>query len=73
MPTADASAAAAREGFAAMTRTLGLALPDDRVEAIYQGFLALRAMTADLRRPRTAAAEPAGIFVPESIIRGSDA
>lgn len=58
-----------REGFEAMTKLLRLDLPPDRVDAVYQGFVALRGMTADLRRPPTAAAEPAGIFVPSSIVR----
>lgn len=69
MPSDD-PAAAMRQAFEAMTVLAGLTFPQDRVETIFEGFVGLQAMTADLRRPRTAASEPAGIFVPESILRG---
>lgn len=67
----DERTATMRQAFEAMTALNGLALPPDRVETIFEGFVGLQAMTADLRRPRTAAAEPAGVFVPETITRGA--
>lgn len=70
MSTDDRSATM-RQAFEAMTALNGLTLPPDRVETIYEGFVGLQAMTADLRRPRTAAAEPAGIFVPDTITRST--
>jgi len=70
MPSDDHTASM-RQAFEAMTALAGLTLPPDRVEKIYEGFVSLQAMTADLRRTRTAASEPAGIFVPDSITRGA--
>lgn len=60
---------ATRAMFDETTRMLGLTIPEDRVESIFEGFVALRAMTHQLRRPRTAASEPAGLFVPSTIGR----
>ena len=48
--------------FKSMTRNLGLMLPREREEAIFEGYLGLREMAQQLRRPRAAAAEPAGTF-----------
>ncbi|MBO6562737.1 MAG: hypothetical protein JJ959_19470 [Nisaea sp.] len=59
----------ARIAFQKITETLGLSLPADREQAIFEGYLGLRDMADGLRRPRTAASEPAGIFVPSTIGR----
>lgn len=48
--------------FKSITKNLGLTLPREREEAIFEGYLGLREMALQLRRPRSAAAEPAGIF-----------
>mgnify|MGYP004161396387 CR=1 FL=1 len=48
--------------FKSMTQNLGLVLPREREEALFESYLGLREMAQQLRRPRTAAAEPAGIF-----------
>lgn len=69
--SSDDRTATMRQAFEAMTALNGLTLPPDRVETIYEGFVGLQAMIGDLRRPRTAAAEPAGIFVPDTIIRSA--
>ena len=57
--------------FKSITRNLGLTLPREREEAVFEGYLGLREMALQLRRPRTAAAEPAGIFDAETIGRES--
>ncbi|UUX48975.1 hypothetical protein NUH88_16415 [Nisaea acidiphila] len=59
----------ARIAFQKITETLGLTLPADREQAIFEGYKGLRAMADGLRRPRTAASEPAGIFVAGTIGR----
>ncbi|WPZ33875.1 hypothetical protein T8K17_21880 [Thalassobaculum sp. OXR-137] len=69
--SSDDRTASMRQAFEAMTALNGLTLPSERVETIYEGFVGLQAMVADLRRPRTAAAEPAGIFVPTTITRSA--
>ncbi|WP_193171780.1 hypothetical protein [Nisaea nitritireducens] len=56
--------------FQKLTQTLGLTLPADREQAIFEGYAGLRAMADGLRRPRTAASEPAGMFDPTTIGRG---
>lgn len=56
--------------FQKLTQKLGLTLPEDREQAIYEGYAGLRAMADGLRRPRTAASEPAGTFDPTTIDRG---
>jgi len=56
--------------FQKLTQKLGLTLPEDREQAIYEGYAGLRAMADGLRRPRTAASEPAGKFDPTTIGRG---
>lgn len=68
--SSDDPSATMRTAFDAMTALAGLTLPPERVETIFEGFVGLQAMTADLRRTRTAASEPAGIFVPDTITRG---
>lgn len=55
--------------FKSITKNLGLTLPREREEAIFEGYLGLREMALQLRRPRSAAAEPAGIFDPGTIGR----
>ena len=41
--------------FQKLTQILGLTLPADREQAIYEGYAGLRTMADGLRRPRTAA------------------
>ena len=48
--------------FKSITKNLGLTLPREREKAIFEGYLGLREMAQQLRRTRSAAAEPAGIF-----------
>ena len=67
----DDRSATMRQAFESMTALNGLTIPPERVETIYEGFVGLQAMVADLRRPRTAASEPAGIFVPATISRSA--
>ena len=57
--------------FKSITNNLGLTLPREREEAIFEGYLGLREMALQLRRPRSAAAEPAGIFDAGTIGRES--
>ena len=60
-----------RQIFKSITQNLGLTLPREREELIFEGYLGLREMAQQLRRPRTAAAEPAGIFDAGTIGRES--
>ncbi|MDF1790305.1 MAG: hypothetical protein P1U88_00270 [Thalassobaculaceae bacterium] len=69
--SSDDRSATMRQAFEAITALNGLTLPPDRVETIFEGFVGLQAMTADLRRERTAESEPAGVFVPDTITRGA--
>lgn len=57
--------------FRKLTLMLGLSLPAEREQAIFEGFLGLRKMAESLRRPRTAASEPAGTFDASTIGRGN--
>ena len=57
--------------FKSITKNLGLTIPQVREVAIFEGYLGLREMALQLRRPRTAAAEPAGIFDAGTIGRES--
>ena len=47
----------------------GLEIPADRKEKLFLGFKDLRQMLALIRQPRTAAAEPAGVYSLETITR----
>ena len=69
MPPEDDSAAQ-RAQFDAMTAALDITIPEVGRDRIFEGYLGLRAMTRIVRRSRKASAEPAGIFVPDTIIRG---
>ena len=48
----------------------GAAVPADRKAGIIAGYRDMKRMTALLRQPRTAAAEPSNIFSLESFVRG---
>lgn len=47
----------------------GLEIPPERRAGVFQGFKDLRKMTLLLRQPRTAAAEPAGVYAIATITR----
>lgn len=57
--------------FQSITQNLRLTLPREREEAIFEGYLGLREMAQQLRRRRTAAAEPASTFDAGTIGRES--
>ncbi len=48
--------------FGLFMQRAGLTVPPDRLPALLAGYADLRAQTALLRQPRTAAAEPSNIF-----------
>jgi hypothetical protein len=45
-----------------LLRRAGLVVPEDRMDAILAGYADLKRLTALLRQPRTAAAEPSNIY-----------
>lgn len=56
--------------FDVLARRAGLEIPADRRPALLAGVKELRAMTALMRQPRTAADEPAATFLISSVTRG---
>lgn len=49
----------------------GVAVPADRMEAVFAGYKDLRRMAALLRQPRTAAAEPSNTYSLVPFVRGA--
>jgi len=64
---ADDQALAAE--FDVLAKRAGLEIPENRRPALLKGFKDLKKMTALMRQPRTAADEPAGTYVIETITR----
>jgi hypothetical protein len=55
--------------FDAFARRAGLEIPDSRKPALLKGYKDLKRMTALMRQPRTAADEPAGTYVIQTVTR----
>lgn len=53
-----------------LLRRAGVAVPEDRMEAVLAGYADLTRMTALLRQPRTAAAEPSNAFSLVTLMKG---
>ena len=71
MPDTPADDAALAAEFDALANRAGLAVPDDRRAAMFQGYKDIRRMAALMRQPRTAAAEPASAYSMLSITRST--
>jgi hypothetical protein len=65
-PADDQALSAEFEIFA---RRAGLDIPENRKPAMLKGFKDLKRMTALMRQPRTAADEPAGTYVIQTVTR----
>jgi hypothetical protein len=65
-PTDDQALSAEFEIFA---KRAGLDIPENRKPAMLKGFKDLKRMTALMRQPRTAADEPAGTYVIQTVTR----
>ena len=55
--------------FDILAKRVGLNIPENRKPVMLKGFKDLKRMTALMRQPRTAADEPAGTYVIETVIR----
>ena len=55
--------------FDALAKRAGLDVPDSRRPALLKGYKDLKRMTALMRQPRTAADEPAGTYVIQTVTR----
>ena len=69
MPDNAADEQALVTEFDVLTRRAGLAIPEERKDALLKGFKDLKRMTALLRQPRTAADEPAGTYSIQTVTR----
>jgi hypothetical protein len=49
----------------------GVVVPEDRLQAVFMGFQDLKRLTALLRQPRSAAAEPSNIFSLVTLMKGA--
>ncbi len=56
-------------GLDLLLKKAGIEIPDSRYPAILLGYREIQAMMPLLRGPRTAAAEPAGTYVLETVTR----
>jgi len=65
--SADDNALAAE--FDILAKRAGLEIPDSRKPMLLKGFKDLKRMTALMRQPRTAADEPAGTYLIETVTR----
>lgn len=54
-----------------LLRRAGVAVPVDRMEAVLAGYADLKRMTALLRQPRMAAAEPSNTFSLVTLMKGA--
>ena len=70
MPDITIDESALETEFDALAARAGLAVPADRRQALLKGFKDIRRMTALMRRPRTAADEPAGTYAILTVTRG---
>jgi hypothetical protein len=66
-PSADDQALAAE--FDILAKRAGLDIPANRKPNMLKGFSDLKRMTVLMRQPRTAADEPAGTYVIETVTR----
>ena len=55
--------------FDALAKRAGLDIPESRKPALLKGYKDLKRMTALMRQPRTAADEPAGTYVIQTVTR----
>ena len=55
--------------FDALARRAGLDIPEGRKPALLKGYKDMKRMTALMRQPRTAADEPAGTYVIQTVTR----
>ncbi|HWX46630.1 MAG TPA: hypothetical protein VNZ61_01070 [Roseomonas sp.] len=55
--------------FDMLLRRAGIIIPDERYAGVLSGYRELQALLPKLRGPRSAAAEPAGTFVIETVTR----
>lgn len=55
--------------FDALAKRAGLDVPESRKPALLKGYKDLKRMTALMRQPRTAADEPAGTYVIQTVTR----
>jgi hypothetical protein len=55
--------------FDVLAKRAGLDIPENRKPVMLKGFRDLKKMTALMRQPRTAADEPAGTYVIETVTR----
>ena len=69
MPETAADEQALVAEFDVLAKRAGLTIPEDRKPAMLKGFADLKRMTALMRQPRTAAAEPAGAYSILSVTR----
>lgn len=69
MPDTAADEQALITEFDILAKRAGLAIPEDRKAAMLKGFADIRRMAALMRQPRTAADEPAGTYVIQTVTR----
>ncbi len=55
--------------FDALAKRAGLDIPESRKPALLKGYKDMKRMTALMRQPRTAADEPAGTYVIQTVTR----
>jgi hypothetical protein len=55
--------------FDVLAKRAGLDIPENRKPIMLKGFKDMKRMTALMRQPRTAADEPAGTYVIETVTR----
>jgi hypothetical protein len=67
----ETSAADQKLELEVLLRRAGVAVPTDRMEAVLAGYTDLKRMTALLRQPRTAAAEPSNTFSLVTLMKGA--
>jgi len=61
-----------RQQFAALTAKLELTIPGDGEERVFAGYLQLLQLTELVRRSHQGTDEPALVFSPATIVRGSE-
>ncbi len=67
----ETSAADRRRELEVLLERAGVAVPADRMEAVLAGYADLKRLTALLRQPRTAAAEPSNTFSLVTLMKGA--
>lgn len=66
----ETSAADLKLELEVLLRRAGVAVPEDRMDAVLSGYGDLKRMCALLRQPRTAAAEPSNTFSLVTLMKG---